>query len=261
MSTIRQSRSLRQLSFVHILVLAIFFLTCAFCTSTLFFYFGVGIFNYKSCRSAVILCLVFYLGEKYVLYLFLVERTHITRAVSRHRRADPIYLAGLSFVVVGFTAIGIWTFIPLLANYSSVCHIGLHKPVAAAILAWDVFVNLFLTFVFLHHIRKFLVDGLTMTIAPLRLRRILNRCRGAQGPTSTSGMVLVPRESLVHVIRKTFWASIGILLSSVTNLTLLLSYTGGEDVWLCFTLCTVDGTFSRLADPLSCSQPLCLNFD
>ena len=247
LSTIRQSRPLRELSSVHVLVLAIFLFACAFCISTLLLFFGYGTFNRDTCKSAGILCLVFYIGQKYALYLFLVERSHIT--ASQSRREDRIYLTGLSFVLVGFTAVGICSFVYFNVHYTSICHIGLNRSVAAAFLAWDIFVNVFLTFVFLYHMRDSLVEGMMMTVTPVYLRRFLERFRSSQGPTSFPGIEFIPQESIVNVIRKTLWACIGILLSTVTNLTILFVNAHGEDVWLCFTLCTVDGAFYRLTAP------------
>lgn len=244
LSTIRQSRSLRQLSSVHALVLAIFLFACAFSISTLFLFFGYGTFAPDTCKSADILCLVLYVSQKYTLYLFLVERSHIP--ASQSRREDPIYLAGLSFVLVGFTAVGICSFVYFNAHYTSICHIGLNRSVAAAFLAWDIFVSIFLTFVFLYRMRESLAEGVMMIVTPVPLRRFLERFQSSKGPISSSGIAFIPQESIVNVIRKTLWACIGILLSTVTNLTILFIYARGEDVWLCFTLCTVDGTFHRL---------------
>ena len=85
-----------------------------------------------------------------------------------------------------------------------------------------------------------------MIVTLVPLRRFLERFQSSKGPISSSGIALIPQESIVNVIRKTLWACIGILLSTVTNLTILFIYARGEDVWLCFTLCTVDGTFHRL---------------
>jgi hypothetical protein len=239
-----------------VLILTIFFLACAFCASALFLNFGFKIFNEKTCRASVILCLTFYLGQKYALYLFLVERAHIVRAISRTRSADPIYIAGIAFVLVGFTVIGVSSLFYHVANYGSVCHIGIRQPVTAAFLAWDVFMNLFLTFVFLYYLREFLEEGVTMTVAPIQLRRFLRPCRRAEASQSSSRMVFVPQESIIHVIRKTLWSCIGILLLTVTNLTLLLVNSRGQEAWLCFTICTLDGTFNRLTGALPHNQHL-----
>jgi hypothetical protein len=188
------------------------------------------------------LCLIFYLGQKYGLYLFLVERTHITQANSKSRTKDPIYLAGLAFVLVGFTAIGISAFATFKYSYATTCTIGLLRPVAITVLSWDIFVNMFLTVVFLYHIRDFLVDGLIIAITPPFLRR-LTKCFRRED----SSRVTIAQDNLVHVIRKTFWGSVGILLSTVANFGILLSYAGNEPVWLCFTLCTFDGIFSTFS--------------
>lgn len=130
----------------------IYFLGCSFCVSACLLYFGHTIYNESSCRAAIFLGLVFYLGQKACLYLFLVERTHSVQKKLLIRRKDKIYLSGMSFVLVGFTSIGIAAFRFHVANYNqeqNICHIGLTRMIASILLAWDIFVNIFLTFVFL----------------------------------------------------------------------------------------------------------------
>lgn len=194
-----------------------------------------GIFNEATCRSAGFSCLAFYLGQKYALYLFLVERTHICNGISRPRMQDPTYLAGLSFILVGFTAIGIACFVYLIDDYDRVCHIGIHKAALTAILSWDVFVNLFLTFVFLHHIREFLLEPVIKTLCPC-----LRRYKPSGDLPSSPRLALMPQQRLIYVIRKTFWASLAILLSTVTNFSILLVFAGHEDIWICLFSCTLD---------------------
>lgn len=180
-----------------------------------------GIFNEATCRSAAYSCLSFYLGQSYVLYLFLVKRTHICNAISQPRTPDPAYLAGLSFVLIGFTGIGIASFIYMIASYDVVCHIGIQRQALAALVGWDVFVNLFLTFIFLHHIRGFLLEPIMITLCPYLRRRKPN-----DGQASLSEQVILSQRRLGYVFRKTFWASLAILVSTVTNFSILLNCDG-----------------------------------
>lgn len=212
------------------------FLGVSFSVSTMFLYFGLGIYKEQICGSTMVLCLVFYLGQKYALYLFLVERTHVTQANKKSRTKDPIYIAGLAFIVIGFSAIGISAFATFHYNFSDGCKIGLLRPVAITVLSWDIFVNVFLTSVFLYCIQSFLVDGFIMTLSPIFLRPVIMYLRGKDSPETLA----VAQNNLVHVIRKTTWASVGILVTTVANFAILLIFAGNEPVWLCFSLCTFD---------------------
>ena len=89
-------------------------------------------------------------------------------------------------MLVGFTVIGVSSLFYPVANYGAICHIGIRQPVTAAFLAWDVFMNLFLTLVFLYYLREFLEEGVTVTIAPVQLRRFLRRCQRAEASSSSS---------------------------------------------------------------------------
>jgi hypothetical protein len=201
----------------------------------MFLFFGIGIHQKESCSSSMILCLVFYLGQKYLLYLFLVERTHVTQA-KKSKAKDPIYITGLALILVGFTAIGISAFATFESNPFPTCTIGLLRPVAITVLSWDIFVNVFLTSVFLYYIQDFLADGMMMTLSPPILRPVVQIFRHKDA----SSNVVVAQDSLVHVIRKTFWASVFILATTAANFATLLVFAGKEPVWLCFTLCTFD---------------------
>ena len=58
----------------------------------------------------------------------------------------------------------------------------------------------------------------------------------------------MPHEQLAYVIRKTFWASLEILGSTVTNLTILPVFAGSEEAWACHKAFTLDGTHAIAAD-------------
>jgi len=68
-----------KLSLTHIIVLSIYFLGCGYGFSLVLLYDGIGVFDQSTCRVAITLCMVFYLGQKYILHIFLVERTRTAR--------------------------------------------------------------------------------------------------------------------------------------------------------------------------------------
>jgi hypothetical protein len=58
----------------------------------------------------------------------------------------------MALVLVGFASIGIAAFMYHVASYDeeqNICRIGLTRRIASVLLSWDIFVNIFLTFVFL----------------------------------------------------------------------------------------------------------------
>ena len=172
--SIQETHSPLKLSVTHIIVLSIYFLGCAYSFSLVLLYYGVGIFDQSGCRAAVTLCMVFDLGQKYMLYIFLVERTHTVRATLCPRLKDVVCLLGLSFTLLGFTTLVITAFVFEMANYntsSGLCQIGLKKPVVASLLAWDVIVNLFLTIVFIFKVREFMTRGIVKNFVPKALHR------------------------------------------------------------------------------------------
>lgn len=57
--------------------------------------FGFGLVGPIECYAAVNICIVFYMGHKFGLYLFLVERTQVVRARTLERRRNWIYMFGL----------------------------------------------------------------------------------------------------------------------------------------------------------------------
>lgn len=79
---------------------------------------------------------------------------------------DYVYFAGLTFLIVGSTAIGVAMFVFHIDTYdrkTGICQIGLAKPIAAVLLGWDVFVNIFLTAVFVRRCEPYMVGGLRGT--------------------------------------------------------------------------------------------------
>ncbi|CZR50784.1 uncharacterized protein PAC_00658 [Phialocephala subalpina] len=110
--------------------------------------------------------MVFYLGQKACLYLFLVERTFSVNKNLRPRMKDWIYLSGLVLVIVVFSALGSTTFVCNIADYDEenrICHIGLTRPIVIAMLLWDKSIYIFLTAVFLKCCRPYMVKGYRST--------------------------------------------------------------------------------------------------
>jgi hypothetical protein len=82
-------------------------------------------------------------------------------------------------------------------------------------------------------------DNSTFIVTPPSIRPIIQRIQAIFGIDNP--VLNLPQENLVQVIRKTLWGCIGVLLTTIMNFCLILYFSGGEEVWICYTLCTIDG--------------------
>src|SRR6201996_9277833 len=107
---------------------------------------GYQVRSQRTCFASIILCLVFYVVDKVIIYFFLVERIHVVRSRRCSRLADRWYLANLATVVLGFGSIAILSFIFPVANFSDhTCHIGLPSKITLPLLVYDITINVYLT--------------------------------------------------------------------------------------------------------------------
>jgi hypothetical protein len=112
------------------------------------------------------------------MYLFLVERAHAIRPKARRGRLhDPVYVAGVIFVLIGFGAIACDAFMyPLYKLSDQACKIGLPPKVSSMcarlrppshlapltnttevpLLTYDIFINVGLTGIFVYYLRPML---------------------------------------------------------------------------------------------------------
>lgn len=78
--------------------------------------FGLGVVagvsepEETTCQSGIVVCLVFYVGMKILMYLFLVERAHTIRAPRARRLHDWVWVSGILVIAVGFGAVGKYWF-------------------------------------------------------------------------------------------------------------------------------------------------------
>ena len=227
----------------------------AFCFSGFFIFYGYGDTSRDSCQAATIICVVFYLGQKVILYLFLVERIHIVRAFSRTRFQDCVYVLGFASVALGFAIISAALFKWRVSKYDTVrkvCQVGFIAPLTITILAWDILVNIFLTGVFLHHVRPYLSKGLTRTLVPRGMLYLMNSRQFRKIYRSRTKSVAVTQDVLVSVTRKSLHGCISICGGTVVNCIILLVFSGHEQLWMCFSFCTLDGMF--VVDHLTASH-------
>jgi hypothetical protein len=145
--------------FIRWLVICIYIVGILFISSSTILQFGFGLNVAPYCKTAILLCLVFYLSSKVLMYLFLVERARLMRLPLVNRKHDLLWLANMAMVVTGFGTIAVLAFIYLVAKVSpedGQCRIGLQLGITVALLAYDMFVNMWLTGLFIKLAAKYM---------------------------------------------------------------------------------------------------------
>ncbi|EON66011.1 hypothetical protein W97_05254 [Coniosporium apollinis CBS 100218] len=250
------------MNFIRLLVVMLYLLCLAFVFSAAVIESGLGLSNLSICYSAIIVCLVFYVGSKVVMYMFLVERAHALRAPYLRRTRDWIWLFGMIIVVTGFGSIAIIAFIFPLAEMSPEdgrCRIGLPLKVTIPLLTFDIVINVALTSIFVHHLGPLIrfesnVGGISGNpYMPSHIGGSLKRLFRKSKPRISVSSTLdgdwttnLNHENM-RAVEKLVWKSligaVVVMIPTVINLTLLYHWQGREQGWLCFTICTLDATW------------------
>lgn len=237
----------REVNTLRALVIVIYVLGVCFIVSGVILVVGLGLTNLERCRAAIYLCLVFYVGGKVIIYVFLVERAHALRASRHHRHQDWIYIIAMLIVLGGFGTIAVFAFIKPHFEVSSIdgkCRIGLPLSITIPLLTYDIAMNLGMTVLFVvlvyPYARRSWSSYLPVWLIRThrRVRRSLNSKVAQPDP---AGAAIDTRGRLERLIWKSLVASVAILISTVVNLAILFKMHGREQSWLCFTLCTIDG--------------------
>ncbi|KAF2490496.1 hypothetical protein BU16DRAFT_494556 [Lophium mytilinum] len=250
--------NLKTMNLIRFIVLLLNLSAIAFVISAAVLETGLGLSTAPVCRSAIITCLIFYVGNKVTMYVFLVERAHAMRSVFVSRRKDWIWLGGMFIIGIGFGTIAIVAFIWPIADMSEIdgkCRIGLPLKVTAPLLSYDAALNFGLTFLFIYLLKPLLSFGglLTLPTSPSdRIKRLSSRFGGmfeSFGERPESQEYLHPiNTSFLKSVKLLLWKSVigSILVSlpTVTNISLLFSMKGRELGWLCFVCCTLDVTWA-----------------
>lgn len=229
-----------QLIFIRSLVNAIYICALCFLISTGILLSGWDLRTTRLCRAAIDLCLVFYVGDKVIVYLFLLERIRQFKDPIR-RHQDIIWVFGTIVILAGFGTIGVFAFLDPVTGISATdgkCRIGLPFKTALPLLVFDILVNFFLTSVFvsigLKQFRRYSVKqrlGMVLYALPAK-------CYRRPIPRTAEGVKDLYMEV---IIAKSLVGAISIVVPTTTNLAIFLYVTGHEKGWLCFSICTIDG--------------------
>lgn len=243
--------NLRNMNLLRVLVIVIYILGLCFVISGTTLQLGVGLNTLARCRGAIILCSVFYVGGKVIVYIFLVERAHAIRAARYRRYQDWVWLVSMLIILGGFGTITVFAFLEPVIDVSDIdgqCRIGLPLKITLPLLVYDIVMNVGMTFIFFVLVKPYIRNGLPNFI-PVRIRRTHQKIQRAFNmkvtQTDPAEGALDKRGTLERLAWKSFVASIAILLSTVANLSLLFHLKGRELGWLCYTICTVDGEWRR----------------
>ncbi|THV07225.1 hypothetical protein K435DRAFT_959830 [Dendrothele bispora CBS 962.96] len=202
---------IRQLPWPRLCLILVFLDSWLFLISSGILVFGVGLeLHYSVCTTAIILCIAFYATTKALVYFYLIEKVHIVWAppTGRSRFRSPVDIVCFLTVSLYAVVIGLMIFgrVARLRSGDNVCVIGLRPFSSIPLLAYDMYINIFLTGMFLYPI--------------LRAGRMRKRTR--------------------RLARRTLIATGVALTTSTFNIGWLFALKGQELGWICLGSCGVD---------------------
>ncbi|KAL5482693.1 hypothetical protein ACEPAI_9287 [Sanghuangporus weigelae] len=204
------------LTWARLLIILIFLDSWIFLAFSGILVNGVGLsYSTPVCSLGIFGCIFFYATSKALTYLFLVERVWVVCSAGKSiTRLESRIYRGCALVVFGYTAIITDLIIGRYAQIrdDGVCMIGLHSFATIPLLTYDLFINIFLTSMFLWFLYR------EQSISE-RLRRLARRTA--------------------------FAAAIALTISCV-NILILALLKGKQLGWVCLSSCAADVTVNAL---------------
>ncbi|KAF2095274.1 hypothetical protein NA57DRAFT_44928, partial [Rhizodiscina lignyota] len=257
----QRARSLlrRNPPFIRILVTLLYVFAALLILSASTLYFGITLSTLPACHATIIVCLIFYVGSKVVMYLFLVERAHALRAPYLRRLHDWMWLGMMFVVITGFGTIAGAAFAWPIAEVGGKaissdippaadgrCRIGIPLKVTVPLLTYDIFINIALTGVFLWLLTplvSFSARATSMSPASNTTTAIdtamMTEMNYNVVSTRPAGAT-----SIEKLVAKSLIGAVLVLFPTVVNLVLLYHFKGREFGWLCLSICTLDVTWA-----------------
>lgn len=206
--------ALKETSWARICVILIFLDSWCFIFSSGVLIFGAGLeLHHNVCAAGIFICIGFYSTSKLLIYLFLAEKVHIVWHGKTHRSSRVYRLClvtvSLYAVITAFLLVGRIHHI----REDGVCIIGLKSYASISLLSYDLYINVFLTGLFLWPI-----------------------CRAH---------AMNPR--IRRVAMRTLIASAVALTTSAVNIAILTVLKGQELGWVCLGSCSLDVTVNAIA--------------
>ncbi|KAL7410182.1 hypothetical protein BDY24DRAFT_188736 [Mrakia frigida] len=236
--------SWRAYSWPRLVCLMVFITSWSFLFTSGVLVLGVGMSSsVTSCSMGIVSCIVFYVASKIFIYLFLIEKVHVVSGTSLPRLKSKMYLL-CAFSIALYIVIIVLMVLGRVADLreDGACEIGLKKYASVALLGYDLFLNVFLTALFVYPIlRSKFVNKKLRTVA---IRTMLSALMALT--TSTINMLVL---TLMHGKQLGFvcLASCG---ADVTINALVLFYVTWASLSLLIT------SLRLVADlPFPCSPP------
>ncbi|KAF9466603.1 hypothetical protein BDZ94DRAFT_1306191 [Collybia nuda] len=211
-------QGLSDITWPRALVLLVFLDSWLFVFASGVLVFGVGLeLNGAICSAGIYLCIGCYATSKLLIYAFLIEKVHIvwspTAGIPRFKSrvyvvcfiTVALYLVIIALLLVGRTH--------YLRDGDQACVIGLKPFSSIPLLSYDLYVNVFLTALFLW-------------------------------PLFRSRMISPP---VRKVAMRTLLAATVALTTSTVNMTVLTILKGKELGWVCLGSCAADVIVNALA--------------
>jgi len=234
---------------IRLYLIAIYFWGICFIIAVATLRFGYQVTTQRACFASIILCLVFYVVDKVIIYFFLVERIHVVRSRRYTRLTDHWYMANIATVVLGFGSIAVLSFIFPVAEFAEgKCHIGLPFKITLPLLIYDITINLYLTSHFLYFVRPGMLGDVTQNIRSAFGKKPAD---GDKPPGRSMRLETRRQHNLRKLAKRTLYGMCVMLLATTINLVILFYMSGHEQEWMCFMFCTLDGRFSPRPRPFS----------
>ncbi|KAG6268977.1 hypothetical protein E4U47_004359 [Claviceps purpurea] len=181
----------------------------------------------RACDGAILICLACYITTKFI-YLFLVEKAHIIRGTSKKRSQSKLYLFNSVGMLGVFAIVVILNFVFRIAKLvNGECIIGMQSLAMIPLISFDTVVNMYLTVIFIIPLRQlYSYRNMPRTLANARVRSVAIR---------------------------TFGGAVCALISSITNLSVLMTLRG-EPGWVCLMCCNCDILFCAIVIQLVTSK-------
>ncbi|KAH9481251.1 hypothetical protein JR316_0005773 [Psilocybe cubensis] len=172
--------------------------------------FGLGLEHSEAiCITAAYLCVVFYSTAKFFVYAFLAEKAHIVWSPTKGERRleSSVYLCCLVSVSLYCIVMTLMLGGPIYeTKENGQCVIGLKPRASIPLLVYDLYINLFLTFMFLYPL-------IGAKVKSSAIRRLAVR-------TGIAGIVA--------------------LSTSTVNVAVLIHLDGREMGWVNLSICSAD---------------------
>ncbi|KAJ7067527.1 hypothetical protein C8F01DRAFT_1365586 [Mycena amicta] len=185
-----------------------------FCSGILVF--GVGMQrNATACAAGIYLCVLFYSTSKILIYAFLTEKVYIVWDTDRPRLRSPVFL-------ICITTVGLYAAVVVSMVFGRIhqfrpgdgaCVLGLKPTASLPLLAYDLYINILLTGLFLYPLFR------------------------AQHSSARLRLVAI----------RTLLASAVALTTSTVNIAVLTIMHGKQLGWVCLASCGTDVVLNAAA--------------